>query len=245
MIIRILYTFIALVCSFSIAIAQNDFFNLKIPNSPDDVDLQVWKPYKSPNAPIDKGHTAEWISKDGYKLAFDATEESHWHVYNSEGKRLQANGKLAGYEKDGVFIYKKGARNAHLFGGDETQIKISKSSWIAKVNQTKTVLPKTKTGKISGTFGIMVIIANLSSIFVDSPQSPIYTFQGIGEGQQYRATIDFATGIIYEWHCETEDCKIRRVDYFSDYEYINSQWRGTGWYDYDLFDENGEKIINY
>jgi len=232
--------------SNSLAFSQSDFFNLVIPNSPTEVDLQVWKSFKLPNVPAGKGHTNEWISKDGYRLAFDSDgDNSHWHVYNKEGKRLQANGNLAGYYKNGTLIYKKGAPNAHFKSGNSTQIKVSKSSWIAKTNQTRAVIPKTKSGKISGTFGVIAIFLNLSSIIIDSPQSPIYTFQSIATGEQYRASIDFSTGIIYEWHCESTTCKTRRIDYFKDYDYIDGQWRGTGWYGFDLFDENGEKIINY
>jgi len=60
---------------------QDDYFYLIIPQSTSEVDLQVWKPYKSPNVPEGKGHTYEWISKDGFRLAFDAeSENSHWHL---------------------------------------------------------------------------------------------------------------------------------------------------------------------
>ena len=157
---------------------------------------------------------------------------------------MQANGELAGYNKNGKIIYKKGAPNAHLKSGKPTQIKISRSSWIAKIKQGKVIIPKSKTGKISGKFGVIAIFLNIGTILSDSPQSPICTFQSIGTGKQYQAYIDFVTGIIYEWHCETENCSIRCIDYFKSYDFIDGKWRGIGWYDYDLFDANGNKIIN-
>jgi hypothetical protein len=112
---RLLQILIFLIISNSLAFSQGDFFNLVIPNSPTEVDLQVWKPYKSPDVPAGKGHTNEWISKDGYRLAFDADgDNSHWHVYNKESKRLQSNGKLAGYEKNGTFIYESSLKTIFL-----------------------------------------------------------------------------------------------------------------------------------
>ncbi len=90
-------------------------------------------------------------------------------IYNQEGKRVQANGNLAGYSKDGNLVYKKGAPNAHLKSGSHTKIKISNSSWVAKTNGVGTILPKNNMGKITGSFAIIAIFLNLSSILTDSP----------------------------------------------------------------------------
>lgn len=236
----------ALLFSFTGNANSQELINLVIPNSPEEIDINIWKSFKAPNTPIGKGHTNEWISKDGYRLAYDIDgEDLHWHIYNKTGKRLQANGDIAGYKQNGKIIYRKGAPNAHLKSGKQTNIKIEKLSWNSGKNLGKRILPATKGSKIIGKLGIASICLNISSIFVDSPLSPLYTFQTVGEGEQKRAYINFMTGIIYEWRCETEDCSIRRIDYFYNYDYINGEWRGSEWYRSDLFDEDGNKMIKY
>jgi RHS repeat-associated protein len=104
--------------------------NLVIPTAPDKVDTKVWTAVEEGKG-AERGHTKRWTNKEGQMLAFDkgkggtgASAVDNWHVYNKDGKRLQANGELAGGVKDGKPFYNKNAVNAHFKSGQATQIKI-------------------------------------------------------------------------------------------------------------------------
>lgn len=104
---------------------------LTIPISPDKVDAKIWTPVKEGTG-IERGHTQRWLNSEGQMLAFDKGKggkgpgaNDNWHVYNKEGQRLQANGKLAGgTTAEGKAYYKKDATNAHFKPGEVTEIKI-------------------------------------------------------------------------------------------------------------------------
>jgi RHS repeat-associated protein len=104
-----------------------------VPTSPDKVDTNIWKELKADEG-IERGHTKRWYnSETGQTLAFDKGKagangwggKNHYHIYDKIGKRLTAEGKLAGgITKDGTSYYKKGASNSHLSPGQTTKIKI-------------------------------------------------------------------------------------------------------------------------
>jgi RHS repeat-associated protein len=104
---------------------------LTIPTSPDKVDTKVWTPVEEGTG-ANRGHTQRWTNAEGQMLAFDKGKEGakgwegkdHFHVYNKDGQRLQANGELAGGVKDGKAFYNKSAANAHFTPGETTKIKI-------------------------------------------------------------------------------------------------------------------------
>jgi RHS repeat-associated protein len=107
--------------------------NLVIPTAPDKVDLSTWQPLKSTEG-IERGHTARWFNKNtGMTLAFDKGKKGatgweakdHWHVYNSDAKRLNAKGNVAGKEIDGKFKYMKSSPEAHFNPGQQTGIETS------------------------------------------------------------------------------------------------------------------------
>ena len=120
---------------------------LTIPTSPDKVDTKVWSPVDEGTG-ANRGHAQRWTNSDGQMLAFDKGKEGakgwegkdHFHVYNKDGQRLQANGELAGGVKDGKAFYNKNAYNSHFTPGEVTEIKIKIPSAAAVMEgATKTV----------------------------------------------------------------------------------------------------------
>ena len=136
---------------------------LTIPTSPDKVDTKIWTPLEEGTG-ANRGHTQRWTNAEGQMLAFDkGTGEKgpggkdNWHVYNAEGKRLQSNGELAGYTKDGKFMYNKNAPNAHFKPGQATEIKIKIPSAAAVMEGG------TKVAKVANK--VMVPVAIATSVY--------------------------------------------------------------------------------
>lgn len=96
---------------------------LIVPNNPNEVDPQVWKPNPNHKAP----GSIQWIDKNGNKLTFDKGTagadgwkgKDHWHFEDGNGNRYNAQGKIA---------KTYGANEAHLKPGTETEISLNKNA---------------------------------------------------------------------------------------------------------------------
>ena len=107
--------------------------NLKIPDNPNEVDPQIWKPNPNHKAP----GSMQWVDKNGNKLTFDKGTEGkngwkardHWHYEDANGNRYNAQGKIA---------KSFGAYDTHLEPGTETEIKLNKkANGLASKNKFK------------------------------------------------------------------------------------------------------------
>lgn len=201
------------------------------PKSPDLIDPKVWTLIPEGTG-TEQGHTFRWTDKDGNMLAYDApqtnlrtrkTDPGGFHFYNSNGQRLGIDGKLAGYDVDGVRVYKwnqlGGPGDSHIKPGQTTNIKISNAA-----------------NSVSLLFSIVPLLTN-------SPNSPLYLFQSPGTGSPNKA---YPTNIIdgypyYEWRWNEDG--LREIQYFNSYFYQNGTWRGqdpVGKKEY--FDSSGNPV---
>ena len=217
-----------------------------VPMSPEDVDPNIWTPVPYGTS-HDQGHTLRWYDKDGNMLAYDgpmsdrkvpekpSTKEG-WHMYNSNQKRYGADGGLAGFDdSNGNRIYNKnqkgGPGDGHLTSGQNTQIKVGGATGIMqKLNS-------------------FAFFLNFGSMFMDSPNSLLYTYHQIGTGAENRAypvTGTVTGSLYYEWKWTDASKTLRQITTFYNYEYKNDQWRGTdptGNIQY--FDNDGNEVKLY
>ncbi|MDC2663187.1 SpvB/TcaC N-terminal domain-containing protein [Bacteroides ovatus] len=89
-------------------------------------------------------------------------------------------------------------------------------------------------------FSSIGALLNITSLFIDSPNSPIYMFLKPGEGKQNRAYIDFETNQIYEWSLKNNN--IREIRFYKDYRRIDGNWRGVELINKQYFDESGKPV---
>ena len=179
---------------------------LALPSKPNDLDKDTWVKQHPENVPEGEGHTAYFKHKDkDVWLAYDEANsnkaknnKAHYHLYEGNGKggittrRFNANGDL-------LPKHLTHSKQSHLFSGNV--VRLSRA--------------------ISNIGSAVTTIFDITAIFTDSPQNPLYMMYEPGDGEENRAYQHTQTGLIYEWN--TESNGIRRVNYFKDYDYIDGE----------------------
>ena len=104
-------------------------------------------------------------------------------------------------------------------------------------------------GIISNSINSFAFFLNFGSMFMDSPNSLLYTYHQIGTGAENRAypvTGTVTGSLYYEWKWTDASKTLRQITTFYNYEYKNDQWRGTdptGNIQY--FDNDGNEVKLY
>lgn len=143
--------------------------NLKVPNSPDEIDTKVWTKNPNHKAP---GST-QWVDKYGNKLTYDRgvagqkgwSAQDHWHFEDANGNRYNAQGRVTN-------TY--GGNDAHLRPGQETSIDPSRgSNSLVKKNKFKgrSAGKSRVAGRVGGALGIAGFFTDLASSIKGDPHS--------------------------------------------------------------------------
>ncbi|WP_207512921.1 LamG-like jellyroll fold domain-containing protein [Longitalea luteola] len=165
-------------------------FDLTIPNSPGEVDLNHWKPntqHRNPNG-------MSWVDHHGNKLFFDKAQYDangkplngwkgvdHWHFENAEGQRFNADG-----------VPNKSAKGSatHILPGTQTKIKIMPAvvtiveEGIAATNAVAKAAEETVVSKVNGKVGgAMMILDVVTSFFGIASGDPDALINWFGTAQ--------------------------------------------------------------
>lgn len=199
---------------------------LELPSDPNCLP-EEWVPTEPVGVPEGAGHSRYFKHKDkDLWLAYDEGKDgkrSHYHAYQGNGKGGIIQKRRFNGEGTYTLPKQKGEHQNHLYPGQ----KIATGRMLSQVSRT---------------LGVAGNVFSLVALFTDSPSSPIYTFLTPGEGQQNRAYVYLINGQVYEWSFAQGLSDVRELRYYSDYDYINGQWRGIGLTHKFLVGSNGNQI---
>jgi RHS repeat-associated protein len=172
-------------------------FDLNIPNSPNEVDLNHWTlntQHKAPNS-------TQWIDANGNRLTFDKGQagkpkfggKDHWHFEDVNGNRYNAEGAIA---------KSYGAKEAHLMPGTKTSIKVQASVTSTEINglsntttkstPTAEERPSNVNGKTLKAMIIVDVVTTVTGIATGDPDAMInwYGSAKVGELKSGALKID-------------------------------------------------------
>jgi len=162
------------------------------------------------------------------------------------------NSVMKQYGNDGIIG--ENIQHHHVNKGAMT-IAVPQSKHTGKGYTVENHSMEPRVGKVHSTTGKYLRVAktlnsvdgflSITSMALNSPNSPIYFFHVPGTGNQNRAyptnSEDGTMAPYYEWRL-MEDKKTREVKYFDSYERKDGEWRGKGQVgETDYFDLDGNK----
>lgn len=174
---------------------------------------------------------------DNYKntpLGKEALSESNLAIIKAKGTPIvdnQWNGVMKQFGNDGVIDE---VIHHHHSNKGANAIPVPKSQHIGADAEEAMHSMGKRLGKVSQVFGKNVnkasILLNVSSLFMDSPNSMLYTYHLMGTGSENRAyptNNDSAPAPYYEWKWTGNPGESdREITFFNDYKKVDGKWRG-------------------